>query len=286
MVFFENIDFLNGGVRLLITILVVLSLIFIFGFILGIIKRQMLRKSKSKKQISNIKIFTKILNVTFIIVILFFAFFSYLGSWTGLGIFAGLLTAALGFALQRPITGIAAWIMVVVKRPFSIGDRIIIGNVKGDVYDITLSHVYLDEAGGLVDTEEHSGRTIMVPNYLLFEQNIINYTLMDDYVLGEVLADITYESNLDRAIKIAYDSALKFVKDFSKETHKEPKVRVKMNASSITLKVRFFAPVKNMSEIKSEIIREILNRIKKEKDVEIAYPHTEVVFKDKKLFSK
>ncbi len=282
--FLEITNQLLGSFRVFFTLLMVLTLIVTFGFVLGVIKRYMLKRAKSKRQISNIKIFSRILNITFVILILFVAFFSYIGSWTGLGIFAGLLTAALGFALQKPITGIAAWLMVVIKRPFSIGDRIIIGNVKGEVYDISLTHIYLDEVGGAIDTEDYSGRNILVPNYLLFEQNIINYTLMDDYVLGEVLVDVTYESNLDKAIKIAHDSALKIVKNFSKEINKEPKVRVKMNPSSMTLKVRFFAPIKNMSEIKSEITREIFTRIKKEKDVEIAYPHTEIIFQDKKRF--
>ena len=286
MALVDNLEFLDGSMELLITILSVFLMIFIINFTVGIIKKHMLKKAKTKKQISNIKILTRIFSIILIIIVCFIAFFSYLGSWTGLGIFAGLLSAALGFALQRPITGIAAWIMVVIKRPFNVGDRIIIGNVKGDVYDVSLSHVYLDEIGGLVDTEAHSGRTIMVPNYLLFEQNIINYNLMDDNVLGEVLVDITYESNLDKAIKIAHDSALKFVEDSSRGTSKEPKVRVEMNASSITLKVRFFAPIKKLLETKSNITREIFNKIRKEKDVEIAYPHTEIVFKNKKLFEK
>jgi len=284
--FFELINTLTGGGKALFVIFLVLLLIFAVGFLVGIAKRHLLKKAKSKKQISNIKIFTRVTNIFFIVLIMFVAFFSYSGSWTGLGIFAGLLTAGLGFALQRPITGIAAWFMVVLKRPFSIGDRIIIGNVKGEVYDITLTHTYLDEIGGAIDTEDYSGRNIMVPNYLLFEQNIINYTLMDDYVLGEVLVDVTYESDLEKAIKIAYDSAIKFVEDFSKSAKKDPKVRVKMGPSSVTLKVRFFAPIKLMSETKSNINMEIFSRIREEKEVEIAYPHTEIVFKNKNLFKK
>ncbi len=285
-IFTDIANIFSGGWKFLITLVIVFLLILSLNFIMGFIKKQMLKKTTSKTQISNIKLFARLFNTAFILLILFMAFFSYLGSWTGLGIFAGLLTAALAFALQRPITGIAAWFMVVVKRPFNIGDRIIIGNVIGEVYDISLSHIALDEISGSVDTEIPSGRTILVPNYLLFEQNIINYNLRDDDVLGEVLVDITYESDLDKAIEIAQDSALTFVKDFSKEKNKELKVRVKMSASSVTLKVRFFAPVKKMSEIKSEINREIFNRIKKEKNVEIAYPHTELIFKDKNLFKK
>lgn len=274
------------NLSLFLTIIFVILLITLFNISLKIAKKNLLKKSKNKKQISNIKIFTRILNIIFVILILFAAFFSYIGSWTGLGVVVGLLTAALGFALQRPITGVAAWIMVVIKRPFSIGDRIIIGNVRGDVYDISLTHIYIDEVGGLINSDAPSGRNIMIPNHLLFEQNIINYNLTDDYVLGNVSVDITYESNMDKAMKIAEDSAKKFVKDYFKEKKQEIKIRVKMKDASMEVRVLFYVPAKLIYEISSNITKEIYDKIKKEKDVEIAYPHTEIVFKDKKLFKK
>ncbi|HUW43456.1 MAG TPA: mechanosensitive ion channel domain-containing protein [Bacillota bacterium] len=271
---------------LIITIIVVILLISLFNVSLKIVKKKLLKKSKNKKQISNVKIFTRILNIAFVIFILFIAFFSYIGSWTGLGVVVGLLTAALGFALQRPITGVAAWIMVVIKRPFSIGDRIVIGDIRGDVYDISLTHIYIDEVGGLINSDAPSGRNVMIPNYLLFEQNIINYNLTDDYILGNVSVDVTYESNMDKAMKIAEDSAKKFVKDYFQKEKQEIRVRVKMKEASMEVRVLFYVPAKLIYEISSNITKEIYDRIKKEKNVEIAYPHTEIVFKDKNLFKK
>ena len=155
---------IKDNFRIFTSLLIAILLIVIFNFIVKIIKRRLLRKATSKSQKSNIKIFARILSVIFIVVALLVTFFSYFSSWTGLGIFAGLATAGLGFALQRPITGIAAWIMIIVKRPFRIGDRICIGDVKGEIYDITLTHVYLDEMGGMFDSSMYSGRNIMIPS--------------------------------------------------------------------------------------------------------------------------
>ncbi len=73
--------------------------------------------------------------------------------------------------------------MVVTKRPFDIGDRIIIGDIKGDIVDINLSHIRMLEVGGLTEDEEVSARIVMVPNWMLFEKNIIDYTLDNDYVI-------------------------------------------------------------------------------------------------------
>ena len=282
----DIISYIQSDHQVLLTVVFVFALIMVFSFVVSKIKKKLLKKAKSKKQTSNIKIFARILNVSFALIVLFFGFFTYLGSWTGLGIVAGLVTAGLGFALQKPITGIAAWIMVILKRPFDVGDRIAIGDVRGEVYDITLTHVYIDEIGGEIKSDQFSGRNVMIPNHLLFEHNIINYTLTNDYVLGEVLVDVTYESNLNKAIEIAKKSVDGFTKDYSNDTTRKPSIRVKMAPSAMTLMVRFFAPIRVMQQVTSDITQEIFHKFQEEKDVEIAYPHSEVIFKDKRLFRK
>jgi small-conductance mechanosensitive channel len=283
--FFEALESLGiEAVPLVRTVLVVIVLFIIFSFTLGFIKRALMKRARNKKQKTNIENFSRLFKITVLIILVIVAAFSYVGSFTGLGIAAGLATAALGWALQRPITGIAAWIMVVVKRPFNIGDRIIIGDVKGDVKDITLTHIVLDEVGGLVDSEVISGRVIMVPNYQLYEQNIINYTQQHDYIIAESIVQVTYESNLDKAIRISYDAAMKYTKEASEKLKQEPMIRISMAGSGIDIKARFYGEAYGIRKITSNITKEIYDRIKKEKDVEIAYPHTEILFKDKKLF--
>lgn len=245
-----------------------------------------MKKAKNKKQISNIKIFTRTASIVFFMFIFLLVFFSYFESWTGVGIFAGLITAGLGFALQRPITGVAAWVMMIIKRPFSIGDRIIIGEVRGDVYDISLTHIYLDEVGAGVASGEVTGRNIMVPNYLFFENNIINYTLTHDFVLSSLDVSITYESDLDKAIEIMEKVAKKHISELKDKHKEEPYIRISMAESSMIVSLKFYAPARQLMELKSKITKEIYDRIKKEKNVEIAYPHTEIIFKDKRLNNK
>jgi len=272
--------------KLITTLLIFLVAIVIFEIALKKSKIALLKKAKNKKQISNIKFFTRGASMLFFIFIFFFVFFSYFQSWTGVGIFAGLITAGLGFALQRPITGVAAWLMMTVKRPFSIGDRIIIGDVRGDVYDITLTHIYLDEVGAGVASGEVTGRNIMVPNYLFFENNITNYTLTHDFVLSSLDVSITYESDLNKAIEIIEKVANKHISEL-KDKHKEaPYTRIGMAASSMIVSLKFYAPARQLMELKSKVTKEIYDLIKKEKTVEIAYPHTEIVFKEDKNSKK
>jgi small-conductance mechanosensitive channel len=49
--------------------------------------------------------------------------------------------------LQKPISGVVAWLIIVTRRPFYIGDRIIIAGKKGDISNITLTYFLLDEIG-------------------------------------------------------------------------------------------------------------------------------------------
>lgn len=278
----ESISGLKGLLPILRTIALVIALLIFFNIILRIVKRKLLQKVRTKKQISNIEIFSKIFNYVLILVVVIAALFSYSGSWAGLGLTVGLLSAALGWALQKPITGIAAWMMVVIRRPFDIGDRIIIGNikgdnVKGDVVSITLTHVYIKEVGGIVEGEESSGRITMVPNSILFEQNIINYTLQNEYILDQVTFTVTHKSSIDHAIEIGLKSARKHIGEFIQKIKKEPYVRTFFNPNGISVHVRYFSPAQQLQEFSSKITKEVLDNIKKSKDVKIAYQHNELI---------
>jgi small-conductance mechanosensitive channel len=264
------------------TIITVIVTLIIFDIILNLSRKTLLKGIKTKKQRSNVKIFSKVLKYIFFILIVISAIFSYAGSWTGWGLTVGLFSAALGWALQKPITGIAAWIMIVSKRPFEIGDRIIIGNVRGDVVDITLTHIYIAEIGGLVAGEETSGRIIMVPNAIMFEQNITNYTSKDEHILDQVAVNITFESNLEKAEKMILGAASKFTKEIIKKTNKKPYTRIYFKPNGVDLRVRYFAPAKQLQEISSNISKEIYIKIIKTKGINFAYPHNDVIISKKR----
>ena len=53
-----------------------------------------------------------------------------------LGTFLGLLTAGLAIALKDLVTNLAGWAFILLRHPFRVGDRIQIGEHKGDVVDI------------------------------------------------------------------------------------------------------------------------------------------------------
>jgi len=277
---FNLINQMNGNLPLKIffTLIGVLISYWIFSYLFGALKKFLLKKAKNKKERSDIQIFSQVIRYIVILLLIIFGVLSYSGSFVSVGLFAGLISASLGWALQRPISGIAAWFMVVVKRPFEIGDRVIIGTVKGDVSEISLSHIHVKEIGGTIPSEETSGRTILIPNAKLFEENIINYTKQDNFILDEVSFPITFDSDINEAQKIAKESAKLILEEYMKNTD-EIYTRTYFQPSGVNIFIRYLTVAPERNEISSKITEKIFNKIKSTEKVRFAYYHSEILLK-------
>jgi len=267
-----------------LAIFVIISIV-IFSVVLQIIKRHLIKKVQGKKQVSNVIVFLDLLKFIFAIFLIISVVIAYHGNLGEIGFIVGLLTVALGWALQKPIAGVVAWLMIITRRPFNIGDRVLLSGIKGDISNITLTHIFLDEVGGTIEGEEKSGRTVMIPTSIIFDQQIVNYTEEDEYILDEVTTSITYESNLEKAEDLIKNSVNKIMKtyweNFPKNVLQEPRIRLKFKDSGIDVTVRYYTLATQRSKISTDITREIFKNIKKTDDVEIAYPHTEVLLHKK-----
>ncbi|MBC8217605.1 MAG: mechanosensitive ion channel family protein [Planctomycetes bacterium] len=157
--------------------------------------------------------FIKVWNTLWKFIIAVLAIMAMSGSLRLLGLTAGFFGMMLGWSLQQPVTGIAAWLMIILKKPFRIGDRVIIAGITGDVTGISLTHVILNQVGGSVGGEERSGRGILIPNAILFQNVIINYTLDQEFMLDEVPVRLTFDSDWERAKEIMIAAASDVTKD-------------------------------------------------------------------------
>ncbi|HIP15905.1 MAG TPA: mechanosensitive ion channel family protein [Methanothermococcus okinawensis] len=205
----------------------------------------------------------------------------------------GIIGAALTFALQRPIMNFAGWINIVITRPFKINDRIYIKDIgMGDVYKIDTMHIYLREVVG-----EPTGRNLIIPNAYVLTNSITNYTRGSPYIWDNVKVVVTYESNFEKAKKLVLEACEEVVGDLMKElaeiwrnkprpftnakVYDKPILRVNFLDRGIELKVRYLVNTFEWADVKTEILSRILEKINKEKDVEIAYPHMEIIYRSK-----
>ncbi len=243
--------------------------------------RRYLEKKAYKKE--NVQNFIFVLRYVWFGVIVVFALVSFSGSLAAMGISAAFLGMIMGWSLQAPVTGIAAWLMIVLKRPFKIGDRVIINGVIGDVTDITLTHVVLNQVGGTVGGEEKSGRGVLIPNAILFQQTILNYAYESQYILDEVVVMVTYGSDADSAEKILLAVAKSVTEKIIDHTRKQPFVRLELADSGIRLRLRYQTLAVERQRISSEIVREIIRAFGASDKVEFCYPHTEILYRPKEL---
>ena len=177
---------------------------------------------------------------------------------TFFSLFGGML---LGWSLQAPVSGFAAWILISLQRPFRPGDRVQFPNLglTGDVAETTPMYTYLNQVGGTIGSEEAVGRYILVPNAMLFSQVVINYTVAQEspYMLDEVLVRITFDSNWEAAEKVLLNAAHKITDDIIKATGVQPYIRSDMYDYGVYLRLRYQTRVQDRAEISYRITKEI-----------------------------
>src|SRR3989442_10102183 len=131
--------------------------------------------------------------ITFIVISMLFA------NWYTAVLSLGLVSLILGFALQTPITSFIAWVYILIRTPYRVGDRIKIGEATGDVIDVGYLDTTLWEFGGeYLSTDHPSGRVIKFPNSNVLRSAVYNYSWpLFPYIWNEIKFQIAYQSDLE-----------------------------------------------------------------------------------------
>ena len=111
----------------------------------------------------------------------------------------GVGSIIIGLAIQTPMKSFFAWIYILVRQPFRVGDRIKIGDATGDVIDVGYLDTTLWEFGGHYITGDHpSGRVIRFPNEKVLDEIVWNYSWpLFPYIWNEIKFQIAYQSDLE-----------------------------------------------------------------------------------------
>src|SRR5205807_827328 len=110
----------------------------------------------------------------------------------------GVGSIVIGLAVQTPMKSFVAWIYILVRQPFRVGDRIKIGDATGDVIDVGYLDTTLWEFGGQYISGDHpSGRLIKFPNEKVLDEIVYNYSWpLFPYIWNEIKFQIAYQSDL------------------------------------------------------------------------------------------
>lgn len=207
-----------------------------------------------------------------------------------LGMFLGIIGAGIAMSLQEVFLGIAGWALVVIKKPFDIGDRIEVNGIIGDVIDIRLFQTSLMEVGNWVHAEQSTGRMVNIPNSKFITHETSNYTQGFPFIWNELEVIVTFESDWQLAKEIILDQALEESEKVSKEVQKNiskmqskyaiqfkyltPIVYTGIAEEGALLTLRYLSPVRGRRGTSHKICEGILKGFGKQESIDFAYPTT------------
>ena len=173
----------------------------------------------------------------------------------------GALSLTAGLALQGSVSNFAAGVILVITKPFKIGDTLTVHDVYGEVEEIKLSYSIL---------RNEDGEEITIPNKYMIGDVLVN-SFSRRVVEGSV--GIDYGSDVVSSINII-KQALESHADVS--TDNEPIVGIeKFNDSSIDIAYRYWVPTKSFFKSQYEVNLLVLQVLQKH-NIQIPFPHREV----------
>ncbi len=194
---------------------------------------------------------------------------------------AGIFAAIIGFASQQAFSNIVSGVFIVMFKPFRVGDQIKVKEDQGIIEDITLRHT-------VIRTFEN--RRFIIPNAIISSETILNSTIADPNVCVFLELGISYDSNVNNAIKIIQEEALKHANLIDRRTEEDKTanvhpVTVRMlgyGDSAINLRAYIWAndPISGFI-MKCDLYKSIKERFDNE-GIEIPFPHRTIVMKNKR----
>ncbi len=146
----------------------------------------------------------------------------------------GIISLVVGFAMQAPISSFIAWVYIVLRKPYKVGDRIQINEHKGDVLEISYLDTIIKEfSGNYLGNDRTSGRIIHFPNSMILKDKVINYSgHLDPFIWNETALQVAYTSDLDFVSSCLIEAAVRdFKEQYPNKDHKthEPAVYFRNN---------------------------------------------------------
>lgn len=277
--YFQSYPVLTG--QILKTIVVILVLWFIRSLTLRVVNKNVDNKRTVYKWRKNLTYTSAFIGI----ILVFQIWFSALGD---LSTYLGLLSAGIAIALKDPVTDLAAWLFVIWRKPFDVGDRIEIGKSKGDVIDIRPFKFTILEIGNWVDADQSTGRVIHIPNHTVFSEHLANYTSDFQFIWNEIGIMVTFESDWKKAKEILSEIAAEESHDFIEQAKQQikkaaksylieyryltPIVYTDVKDSGVMLSIRYLTDPRRRRGSAQAIWEHALNEFEKHDSIDLAYP--------------
>ena len=205
-----------------------------------------------------------------------------------LSTFFGLATAGIAVTFRDPLLNLMGWFTILWKHPFSVGDRIEIMGIKGDVIDINIFEFTVMEIGEWVGADQRTGRVSYIPNSTIFREAQKNFDRPYPYIWDEVKITLTFNSDWKKAKDLFLNALFSCTESFSKEevesfekknhdfyfSVEEPRPAVfsSLDDKGVVLILRYVTDPRKRRKVHDALIERVLTIIEEEEDLHFAFP--------------
>lgn len=248
---------------------IIIFVLFFVGFVaLGSFVKRLLKNKVLPRFIKDTGLqFTLARMSQYIIVIIgIFVSFQILGlDLTGLAVIFGFLSVGIGFGLQNVTSNFISGLIVLFERPISIGDRVMVNGIEGDVQEINIRSTTVKTLDNI---------SIIVPNSDFISKEVVNYSHGDPHYRMSIDVGVSYNSDLDLVLK-----ALNEVADENEKVDKTHKHSVHLRGfgdSAWDMKLLVWvANAKDHYIIKNELNQALVRKFR-DYGIEIPFPQRDL----------
>jgi Small-conductance mechanosensitive channel len=179
---------------------------------------------------------------------------------------ASALSVGIGFGLQNIVSNFVSGLILLVERPFKVGDYVVTGTTEGTVKRISVR---------ATEIETSRMQSIIMPNSELINSPVGNWTHRNRMQRSEIPVSVSYDSDPQKVM----DVLLELVAEIP-EVMRNPEPHVeflRFGASSLDFELRFhLADMGAGMRIRNDLRIAILKRFRQE-GIEMPFPQQEIV---------
>ena len=275
---------------------IVSGIIIVIIFIISLILERLVNKKIKNANVRHLS--RKWIQYGRIVIIILILLLTWLKDFSSITTILGFTSAGLALALHPVLINIAGWLLIIVKKPINIGDRIEYQSIKGDVIDIQMFYTLILEVGNWVDGDQSTGRVVSIPNGKIFTENYFSTTIGFNGIWNEVKILITFDSNKEKAKKIIMAIANELIDEDVLSTIRKEQIKMSkkyaikpgkvtpityftIQPSGVQIELRYITLARNRRGIKTKLNEMIYEAIHEAEDINFAYPSQKIYFDNK-----
>lgn len=189
----------------------------------------------------------------------------------------GIAGAGLAVALQDVVASIAGAFAIGFSALYAVGDRVQIGDTRGDVIDIGLLRTTLMETGNWVGSDRYNGRIARIPNNAVLKGPVFNYSQGFQFVWDEIKVVLSSNSDCQLArtafLRITKDAVGEYLIEARKSWQEisdnyqsanpplEPVVALAVNGGSFEFTISYVVDYTKRTAMKDQLFMSIVQEI-------------------------